>query len=237
MTSLPKPSDARGRVNIRQGSFIRSVCRGAVAQQRWRPFLRIAFAVPLLFFALSSRASANEGDDLYRAGHYPEAIDAWRRLAPGGNADAAYRLGVVYSDGVLVPLDYSEAAKWFQLSAKLGDTRAMFDLGSLYDEGNGVAQSDAEALKWYRSAAERGFAPAQFNLGGIYEQGKGVGVDLVEAYKWYTLAAEGMPGFRELVQFEELEKRITNEQKQEAVERAHKFKPSPDPTDPASEPL
>jgi len=202
-----------------------------------RIFLGIAFAIPLLIFAPSSRASADEGDDLYRAGHYAEAIDAWKRLAPNGNPDAAYNLGVVYSDGVLVPQDYPEAAKWFQLSANLGDPRAMFDLGTLYDEGNGVTQSSEKAFKWYRSAAERGFAPGQFNLGGIYEKGKGVDVDLVEAYKWYTLAAEGMPGFRELVQFEELEKRLTNEQKQEAIERAHKFRPIPAPTHPASEHL
>jgi len=185
-------------------------------------FLFVFVSIPPCF--------ADEGDDLYRAGEYAEAIDAWKRLAPAGSADAAYNLGVVYADGVLVPLDYREAARWFRLSADMGDPRAMFDLGTLYDEGNGVKQSNEEALKWYRLSAERGFAPGQFNLGGIYEQGKGVTVDLVEAYKWYTLAAEGMPGFRELVQFEELEKRLTSEQKQEAIERAHQFRPNPPPT-------
>jgi len=191
----------------------------------------------LLVFAMASPSSADEGDDLYRVGQYAEAIDVWKRLAPAGSVDAAYRLGIVYSEGVLVPQDYREAATWFKLSADMGDPRGMFDLGTLYEEGNGVTQSDAEAFKWYWLAAERGFAPGQFNLGGIYEKGSGVAVDLIEAYKWYTLAADGMPGFRKLVQFEELEKRLTNEQKQEAIERAHKFRPIPNPTQPASKGL
>jgi TPR repeat protein len=221
MTSHLKPFAAKERAKIRSTPAKRSVGAGAIAHSHRRFVFALLFIAAQFFFLAIPRA--DEGEDLYRAGQYAEAIDAWTRLAHGGNPDAAYRLGAIYADGVIVPQDYRAAAKWLELSANSGDPRAMFDLGTLYDEGTGVTQSNAEAFKWYRAAAERGYAPGQFNLGGIYEQGKDVEVDLVEAYKWYTLAAEGMPGFREFAQFDQLEKRLTNAQKQDAIGRARLF--------------
>ena len=44
-------------------------------------------------------ARADVGEDLYRDGHYERAIAWWREAAAGGDADAAYRLGVVHALG------------------------------------------------------------------------------------------------------------------------------------------
>jgi TPR repeat protein len=147
---------------------------------------RVASLLALLPLALA----ADTGDQLYRDGHYARAIEWWRTAAEAGSAHAAYRLGVVHADGVVVKQDLHEAAHWYQLGAARGDREAQFDLATLYDNGYGVEKSYALAAKWYRASAERGEPASQYNLATMYEQGHGVERDLVEAYKWYTLAAQ-----------------------------------------------
>jgi len=141
--------------------------------------------------ALSAVAADTEdtGDQLYRDGHYEKAIEWWQKAAREGSGNAAYRLGAIYADGVVVAQDFSLAARWYTVAAERGDSRAQFDLGTLYDNGFGVEKSLEKAVHWYRKAAERGEAAGQYNLGSLYEQGHGVERDLVESYKWYTLAA------------------------------------------------
>jgi TPR repeat protein len=140
---------------------------------------------------LAGLATAGDGEQDYRSGLYEQAISSWRRAAEGGDATAAYRLGVVYMDGAVAGQDYDEARRWYARAAAAGNSDAQFDLGTLYDSGLGVARSSEEALRWYRAAAARGHALAQYNLAILYEDGEGVTRDLVEAYKWYTLATGG----------------------------------------------
>jgi TPR repeat protein len=138
---------------------------------------------------LSGLATAEDGEQQYGSGLYQEAISSWRQAAEGGDASAAYRLGVVYMDGTVTAQDYGEARGWYTRAATAGHREAQFDLGTLYDNGLGVPRSVAEALSWYRAAAARGHPLAQYNLAIMYEDGEGVSRDLVEAYKWYILAA------------------------------------------------
>jgi TPR repeat protein len=155
-------------------------------QGRWVGSVVLAATLAL---AASVRA-AETGDELYRSGHYERAMAWWKQAAAEGNAHAAYRLGVAYADGAVVPQDYQEAYQWYELAARAGDREAQFDLGTLHDNGWGVPQSTRLAAKWYREAALRGHAACQYNLATMYERGEGVEKDLVRAYKWYFLAAQ-----------------------------------------------
>jgi TPR repeat protein len=174
---------------------------------------------------LAGLATARDGEQDYRGGLYEEAISSWRQAALGGDATAAYRLGVVYMDGSVAGQDYGEARRWYARAAAGGNREAQFDLGTLYDNGLGVPRSVDEALRWYRAAAVRGHPLAQYNLAIMYEDGEGVARDLVEAYKWYTLAARGgfvgtERGSREL-----LAPRLSAVEIEMARELAQRFEP------------
>ena len=90
----------------------------------------------------------------------------------------------------LLRRDYTEAVKWYRLSAEQGYAAAQNRLGVCYASGRGVAQDYGKAVKWYRKAAEQGNAFAQNNLGRCYSNGRGVARDYAEAAKWYRKAAE-----------------------------------------------
>src|SRR5258708_1935052 len=95
----------------------------------------------------------NRGDD-------PTAMRLFRPFADEGDADAQFNLGLMYTDGLGVPRDYSEAVKWFQKAADQGNAVAQFNLGHMYADGWGVPQNDAEAVRWYRKAADQALAHA-----------------------------------------------------------------------------
>ena len=119
-------------------------------------------------------------------------------LPRGGNADARYALGSMYTYGEGVTADYQKAEKWYRLAAEKGHRDAQYTLGLIYGSGQqGLAQDLQRAVKWYRLAAAQEHINALLNLGMIYERGYGQGIrrDYREAVKWYRLAAErGSPG-------------------------------------------
>lgn len=155
-------------------------------------------ATRLEVFAANTAAlmSPAAGDDLFRRGLYPEALEAWRVAAEAGDRVAAYRLGVEYLDGKpnVVARDYAEGAKWIRMAAVANEPRAQFEMGSLYEYGNGVRASVAEAAQWYLRAAERNHPQGQYNIATMLETGEGIAQDRIEALKFYTLAAH--QGFR-----------------------------------------
>lgn len=177
------------------------------------------------------------GEDHYRMGRYPEAIDYWTAAAARGNAYAAHRLGVEYMDGKpgVVAREFAKARQYHTQAARLGFALSMFDLGSINEFGFGVDKSLAEAAKWYGHAAEYGLAQGQYNFATMLESGDGVAVDMVESLKFYILAARngfaGVPfdsGRNKIDQsratpLDVLKGRLTKEQAEEALSRADKF--------------
>ena len=132
-------------------------------------------------------------------------------LAEQGNADAQFRLGLMYADGKGVEEDATGAARWLRLAerqghaqaqaelfnratrweAEQGDAKAQATLGFRYWFGLGGEEQDlVEAARWYRLAAEQGDAVAQYRLGWFYIVGDGVPHDFQEGIRWYRLAAE-----------------------------------------------
>ena len=122
---------------------------------------------------------------------------ALRKAAAQGDANAQYRLGLLYAGagwtgpnryGVLQ--DFEEAVFWWKKAADQGNDQAQFSLGRAYTEGEGVPQDHVEAARWYRKAADQGGVEAQGLLGLAYATGMGVPQDYAEAARWYRKAAD-----------------------------------------------
>lgn len=175
----------------------------------------------------------DEGDRLFKRGHYEKAMSWWKDSAEKGSVNALYRVGAAYRDGVLrdkevvVERNFEEAAKWLTKAAELGDERAHFDLGGLYDEGLGVEKSPEQAAHWFLEGAERGQVACQYNIAVMYEDGVGVGKDPVAAYMWYYLAAQ--QGFIEFggPALEKLSRAMAPDQVRDAIKMAKNIKLKP----------
>ena len=118
-------------------------------------------------------------------------IAAVMAAAEGGDPEAQYELGWMYSFGTDVPTDRAKSAQWYRRAADQGHAGAQVVLGIKYEVGGvGVPQDYAEAMHWYRRAAEQGDAPGQSSLARMYRDGLGVPQDYAEAARWYRRAAE-----------------------------------------------
>jgi TPR repeat protein len=68
-------------------------------------------------------------------------------------AIAQYGLGALYDEGVGVPQNYADAAKWYQKAADQGMAGTQYSLGILYIKGDGVPQNYVKAHMWLNLAA------------------------------------------------------------------------------------
>lgn len=119
------------------------------------------------------------------------AIKALHQAVARGNAEAQFRLGMLYANGEGVELDHVKAAQLMLDAAKQGHANAQTTLGWLYANGYGVEQDDQRARTWYQRAAEQGDIKAQYTLGTIYRFGQlGAAKDGGQAVHWYLKAAD-----------------------------------------------
>jgi predicted aspartyl protease len=103
---------------------------------------------------------------------------------------AQFTLGFIYfRQG-----QYTEAAKWWRLSATQGWAPAQYALAESFMRGTGVPQDDAAAVSWYRRSADQGMPSAQYKLGLAYLSGVGVPKDAFMSYLWLSLATAGGGG-------------------------------------------
>ena len=157
-----------------------NIRRGTMSGIQGRPFRVFLLAATMVTLLSTTSLSAD--------------IEALRKQAEAGNAQAQFDLGVAYGKGQGVPQDSAEAAKWTRMAAVQGSMGAQYNLGNAYYFGEGAPQDYSEAIKWFRMAAEQGLAIAQFNLGAAYFSGQGVSQDYVHSYFWYSLAASRSSG-------------------------------------------
>jgi TPR repeat protein len=143
--------------------------------------------------AFSSAAAAGDyqdGRDAYNAGDFDTAMAVWAPAAESGDADSQFGMGLLYSEGIVVPMDDIQALKWFGLAADQGHGDAQYKLGVMHANGWGVPMSETEAMEWYKLAAENGITAAQVSLGTMYQNGFSVEQDKIEALKWFTIAVK-----------------------------------------------
>lgn len=91
-------------------------------------------------------------------------------LAPSGNADVKYNLGMFLNNGIGTTRDNKTAFKYFSEAAELGHELASYKVGCyLAGQFPGtVPVNQAEALKFKLRAAEAGYDLAQFDVGMHY---------------------------------------------------------------------
>ena len=74
----------------------------------------------LVMLATPARANFSLGQNLFAAGDYTGALEAWRPLAEAGDTRAQYSLGVIYEKGLGVGKDIAKAAEWYRKAADQG---------------------------------------------------------------------------------------------------------------------
>src|SRR5687767_9028384 len=87
--------------------------------------------------------------------------------ASAGDTRAQLQLGIIYHEGWLYGVDYTEAFRWLVLAATSGSPDAQNKVACLYWQGRGVAASRTKAETWWRSAAAAGVIEAARNLGNM----------------------------------------------------------------------
>jgi TPR repeat protein len=110
--------------------------------------------------------------------------------ADRGDAEAQYKLGRAYINGIGVKPDFGKALQWRMKSAEQGYIYAQRDMGNWFYYGKGVKKDYHQAFQWYEKAAKQGDSSSQFNLGEMYQNGWGVAKDVGQAFLWYEKAAK-----------------------------------------------
>jgi TPR repeat protein len=85
-----------------------------------------------------------------------DVLASLRQMADHGSADSQFNLGALYSRGITVPEDHTEAAKWMQKAADQGLSLAQFTLGQMYRDGDGVPRDKVAAYMWFMLAQASG---------------------------------------------------------------------------------
>ncbi|MCG6965220.1 MAG: sel1 repeat family protein [Chromatiaceae bacterium] len=116
---------------------------------------------------------------------------AIRKAAREGNAEAQFRLGVMFGNGDGVGLDYEQARNWFEQAAAQGHEGALLTLAWMHANGTGVDVDEDRARELYLKAAGLGSAKAQYVVGTMYRFAQyGVHKDIPTAVQWYLKAAD-----------------------------------------------
>jgi len=89
-------------------------------------------------------------------------------MARSGRASAQLILGEMHLTGNGLPLDYSEALKWFRAAAEQGEAEALRRLGFMYESGMGVKRDLAQANFLYDLAAKGGDLLSSYRFGYSY---------------------------------------------------------------------
>ncbi|MET0878836.1 MAG: tetratricopeptide repeat protein [Tardiphaga sp.] len=115
---------------------------------------------------------------------------ALRTAALKGDASAAFEVGTRYAEGKGVPVNFDEAAKWYDRAAQAGVVPAMFRLGTLYEKGLSVKKDLDTARRYYLQAADRGNAKAMHNLAVLDADGGTKGANYKSASLWFRKAGD-----------------------------------------------
>jgi len=93
-----------------------------------------AILIWLLSFSYCNAQNFDDGLQAYKARNYRRALEIWLPLAENGDADAQYKIGLIYDLGKGLEEDDIEAAKWYRLAADQGHDWARAKLNAIEDE-------------------------------------------------------------------------------------------------------
>jgi localization factor PodJL len=113
-----------------------------------------------------------------------------RPLPASGDVGAAYEVALRFAEGRGVPMNLTEAARWFERAAGKGLVPAQFRYASMLEKGQGVKKDLPQARRLYLAAAAKGSAKAMHNLAVLYAEGMDGKPDYGIAVKWFQQAAQ-----------------------------------------------
>ena len=87
-------------------------------------------------------------------------VQLYQENAENGEADAQYKLGLLYLTGNGAVQDFAEAAKWLKRAAEQGHALAQYELGLIYRTGYGLAIDHVQSYVWLNLAAAAGIQQA-----------------------------------------------------------------------------
>ena len=101
---------------------------------------------------------------------FGQAIKYYNIAAKQKNADAEYKLGTLYFDGICVTQSYEKAIFWFEQAAFHKHAKAHLRLAQCYEKGLGVPQDHKKALSHYEQASISGEHDASLVVPRIKEE-------------------------------------------------------------------
>ena len=113
----------------------------------------------------ATKSSASTGEKLKQEAKENKPILA---KAEAGDPSAQYSMGYKYLAGIGVSANATEAAAWFNKSAKQGGRDAQAYLGFAYSTGTGVTANNATAIEWFQKAANQGHRMASNQLHAVF---------------------------------------------------------------------
>ncbi len=121
-----------------------------------------------------------------------EYVASVRARAEGGDADAMFELGTMFSYGDKgMPEDPKQAAVWYRRGRDLDHATCTIHLGHCYVQGHGVGKSFSMAMYLYTVAAQNGSEHGCFLLGhSIACEYSGMKRDVQEAARWFSAMKE-----------------------------------------------
>ena len=114
------------------------------------------------------------GNYYYEERAYRKALPFYDKIAQQGNAEAQYKLALIYH---LSKKNYKKIPDLMKRSAQQGNAQAQAFLGEMYYKGLYVNQDYNTAAFWLKKAVKQGELKAQFYLGVMYLFGYGVNQD------------------------------------------------------------
>ena len=139
----------------------------------------------------TSWANLEQGTTAYNRGDYSAAFAAFKSAAKGGNAEALYRMGLLYLNGQGIPQNYPAAVKALAGAAERGHHEAQYQVARMYEMGQGVrTKNPLMAYKWFQKAADGGHPGAQYQMAIRFADGRQAPQNHEKAFGWYMKAAQ-----------------------------------------------
>jgi uncharacterized protein len=117
-----------------------------------------------------AKCPVERGADAYERQDYAAAAIAWSAAASAGNAEASYRLGLLYARGHGFLANLADAAAWYRRAAEQGHAAAQHQLSLLHLDGY-RAHAGLSFARWYGTAAERNPEAADYNRTLLFPNG------------------------------------------------------------------
>ncbi len=124
----------------------------------------------------------------FKSGDHAGAARILLGAAQAGNAQAQFRLAVMYAQGDGVARDFKTATAWYARAAAQGDPESQTELGYSYEDGQEIAENWDLAFRLWEASASQGWMKGEFALGRAYEFGIGVPQNRGQAIAWLQKA-------------------------------------------------